>query len=126
MCQINPSVPLLPIPSVDLTQNSPGCWSIVGLTIPSSSRVSQNADDAGGCPGKMTMRVGTMCGRFARIYFRGKLKEKYRLKKGELLVDRLEDRYNVAPQQPIGAVRTAEDGRELVLLRWGLIPMTQP
>jgi putative SOS response-associated peptidase YedK len=71
---------------------------------------------------KKTMRVRAMCGRFARIYFRGKLKEKYRLKKGELLVDRLEDRYNVAPQQPIASVRTTEGERELAMLRWGLIP----
>jgi putative SOS response-associated peptidase YedK len=63
-----------------------------------------------------------MCGRFARIYFRGKLKEKYKLKKGELLVDRLEDRYNIAPQQPIATVRAAEGENELVMLKWGLIP----
>lgn len=32
-------------------------------------------------------------------------------------------RYNVAPSQPVGAIRTAEDGsREWVTLRWGLIP----
>jgi putative SOS response-associated peptidase YedK len=30
--------------------------------------------------------------------------------------------YNIATLQSIGAVRTAEGGRELVLLRWGLIP----
>ena len=32
-------------------------------------------------------------------------------------------RYNIAPTQPIAAVRNAEgDGRELVMLRWGLVP----
>lgn len=32
-------------------------------------------------------------------------------------------RYNIAPTQDIAAVRTAEDGsRELVTLRWGLVP----
>lgn len=63
-----------------------------------------------------------MCGRFARIHFRGKLIEKYRLKKGELLEDRLEDRYNIAPMQNIAAVRATDAGNELVFLRWGLIP----
>ena len=34
-----------------------------------------------------------------------------------------EPRYNIAPTQPIAAVRNAEgDGRELVALRWGLVP----
>jgi putative SOS response-associated peptidase YedK len=44
--------------------------------------------------------------------------EKYRLK----MVELLEDRYNIAPQQPVAAVRATEAGNELVLLRWGLIP----
>lgn len=35
----------------------------------------------------------------------------------------LEPRYNIAPSQPVPVVRLAEgDGRELPLLRWGLIP----
>lgn len=34
-----------------------------------------------------------------------------------------EPRYNIAPTQPIAAVRNArEGGRELVALRWGLVP----
>lgn len=31
-------------------------------------------------------------------------------------------RYNIAPSQPVLAVRGAEQGREGVLLRWGLVP----
>lgn len=31
-------------------------------------------------------------------------------------------RYNVAPTQPVPAVRAAAGGRELAMLRWGLIP----
>ena len=31
-------------------------------------------------------------------------------------------RYNIAPSQPVAAVRLGENGRELVALRWGLIP----
>jgi putative SOS response-associated peptidase YedK len=35
----------------------------------------------------------------------------------------LTPRYNIAPTQPVAAVRLAEDGRRaFVLLRWGLIP----
>ena len=35
----------------------------------------------------------------------------------------LEPRYNIAPTQYIAAIRNAEqDGRELALLRWGLVP----
>lgn len=48
-----------------------------------------------------------MCGRFARMYSRGKLIEKYRLKEAP----QLDNRYNIAPQQPVAAVRTSEDGR---------------
>jgi putative SOS response-associated peptidase YedK len=59
-----------------------------------------------------------MCGRFARIVSDRTLREKYRLER----MAQLRDGYNIAPQQSIGAVRTAEDGRELVLLKWGLIP----
>jgi putative SOS response-associated peptidase YedK len=31
-------------------------------------------------------------------------------------------RYNIAPTQPIVAIRQAADGREAVMMRWGLIP----
>lgn len=34
----------------------------------------------------------------------------------------LAPRYNIAPTQPVAAVREGSDGREGVLLRWGLIP----
>lgn len=38
-------------------------------------------------------------------------------------VPELEPRYNIAPSQPVAAVRAAASGqRELVMLRWGLIP----
>ena len=59
-----------------------------------------------------------MCGRFARIVSSRKLREKYRLKE----VPQLDDRYNIAPTQPVAAVRATDGDRELVLLRWGLIP----
>ena len=34
----------------------------------------------------------------------------------------LRPRYNVAPSQNVAAVRAGEDGRRLLMLRWGLIP----
>jgi putative SOS response-associated peptidase YedK len=34
----------------------------------------------------------------------------------------LRPRYNVAPTQDVPAVRVAAGARELVLLRWGLVP----
>ncbi len=34
----------------------------------------------------------------------------------------LAPRYNIAPTQPVAAVRVADAGRELARLRWGLIP----
>lgn len=34
----------------------------------------------------------------------------------------VEPHYNIAPTQYIAAIRTAESGRELVMLRWGLLP----
>jgi putative SOS response-associated peptidase YedK len=34
----------------------------------------------------------------------------------------LAPRYNIAPTQPVAAVRAGEAGRELVRLRWGLVP----
>jgi len=59
-----------------------------------------------------------MCGRFGRIVSNRKLREKYRLKE----TPQLDDRYNIAPTQPVAAVRAADEGLELVLLRWDLIP----
>ena len=34
----------------------------------------------------------------------------------------LQPRYNIAPTQDIAAIREGEAGRELTLLRWGLVP----
>jgi putative SOS response-associated peptidase YedK len=59
-----------------------------------------------------------MCGRFARIVSDRTLRERYRLEK----MAQLQDRYNISPMQNVASVRAAENGRELVLLKWGLIP----
>jgi putative SOS response-associated peptidase YedK len=34
----------------------------------------------------------------------------------------MEPRYNIAPSQPVAAIRQSPQGRELVMLRWGLVP----
>jgi len=61
-----------------------------------------------------------MCGRFTLFEPDKMLARSFDL--GE--IPRLGPRFNIAPGQPVAAVRTASSGgtRELALLRWGLIP----
>jgi putative SOS response-associated peptidase YedK len=63
-----------------------------------------------------------MCGRFTLRTPAGEVAEQF----GLLVVPRLEPRFNVAPSQPVAAVRIAPDEdpprRELAWLRWGLVP----
>jgi putative SOS response-associated peptidase YedK len=59
-----------------------------------------------------------MCGRFALFASGDELAERFRLAEAPALPPR----YNVAPTQPVAAVRAAAAGRQLALLRWGLIP----
>jgi len=60
-----------------------------------------------------------MCGRFVIDIAPGLLGSLY----GLTSVPRLEPRYNVAPGQTVAAVRAAASGeRELVPLKWGLVP----
>lgn len=59
-----------------------------------------------------------MCGRFTLAVPAEQVAEQFRLAE----VPELEARYNIAPTQQVAAVRAADDGRELVLLRWGLVP----
>jgi len=61
-----------------------------------------------------------MCGRFTLEKSIGNLGSLFQVRG----VAELPERYNIAPTQPIVAIRQAEAGeeRELVLLRWGLIP----
>jgi putative SOS response-associated peptidase YedK len=59
-----------------------------------------------------------MCGRFSLTYTDQDLLEYFQLARG---LDH-EPRYNIAPSQPVAAVRVEEGERRLVLLRWGLIP----
>ena len=60
-----------------------------------------------------------MCGRFSLGVPTEALQEQFQLFGGPVVVPR----YNIAPTQPVAAVRMAAGGeRELVMLRWGLIP----
>jgi putative SOS response-associated peptidase YedK len=59
-----------------------------------------------------------MCGRFTLITPTRELASLFDLD----TVPDLAPRYNIAPTQPVAVVRAGGVGRELVLLRWGLVP----
>jgi len=59
-----------------------------------------------------------MCGRFALRTPTKKLAEEFRVEEAPTV----KARYNIAPTQSILAVRQSDDGREAVVLKWGLIP----
>jgi putative SOS response-associated peptidase YedK len=60
-----------------------------------------------------------MCGRYALHTPIERLRVHFGLQSSPVA---LEPRYNIAPSQPVAVVREASTGRELVMLRWGLIP----
>jgi putative SOS response-associated peptidase YedK len=60
-----------------------------------------------------------MCGRFTQKYMWRELVELYRLTQQ---ARNLEPRYNVAATSTIDAVRVRDGARELVPMRWGLVP----
>jgi len=61
-----------------------------------------------------------MCGRFTLTDPNADLAVQFNLPE----IPAMQPRYNIAPTQPVAAVRTAREskGRELVMLQWGLIP----
>ncbi len=60
-----------------------------------------------------------MCGRFTLMTNRQEVLDHFGIRDApELLVPR----YNIAPSQAIAAVRQGAEGRELVMLHWGLVP----
>jgi len=64
-----------------------------------------------------------MCGRFTQRFTWRQLVALYRITEGTSEPEDWRARYNVAPTQRVVVVRaTPEGGRELTLLRWGLIP----
>jgi putative SOS response-associated peptidase YedK len=60
-----------------------------------------------------------MCGRFTNQITWSELVRLYRIHDKQPALN-FRPRYNVAPSQDIPIVRPADDGRELVLARWGL------
>lgn len=60
-----------------------------------------------------------MCGRFT---LRASAEEVAAFFETNGSVPELRCRYNIAPSQPVAAVRTEKTSRELTTLRWGLIP----
>ena len=68
-----------------------------------------------------SLRYGeAMCGRFIQYSDPGVYASHFQ---AELACEGPGPRYNLAPTQPVLAVRQAQDGRrELVPLRWGLVP----
>jgi len=61
-----------------------------------------------------------MCGRFTlRTKLNILLQEFHAELRHEL---QLPPRYNIAPRQSVAIVRQSEAGRELTLMRWGLLP----
>lgn len=60
-----------------------------------------------------------MCGRFAQKTSYSELKKLFGIAEG---APEVKPRYNIAPTQDILTVRRATDGREALLLKWGLIP----
>lgn len=55
---------------------------------------------------------------------RDRIIERFRIARDLATLDALFARYNIAPSQSVAAIRvlSGEEGRELVSLRWGLIP----
>ncbi len=63
-----------------------------------------------------------MCGRFSQLQSWRELHDLYSLTDQDYIPN-LQPRYNVTPSQDLAAIRLNETGeRELVRLRWGLIP----
>lgn len=64
-----------------------------------------------------------MCGRFAQYTPPGRLARQFEISETKIRIFDARPRYNVAPTQPVLAVRLDPEGeREMVPLTWGLLP----
>ena len=61
-----------------------------------------------------------MCGRFTLQTPEAQIRKAFHLQNTEPLD--LSPRYNIAPSQDIPIIRNAENGHELILAQWGLVP----
>lgn len=59
-----------------------------------------------------------MCGRYALAISPKELSEHF----GLAAVPDMPPRYNIAPSQMVAIIREGEEGREIALVRWGLVP----
>ena len=62
-----------------------------------------------------------MCGRFTRNYTWQQIQALYRLT-APAAIPNFQPRFNVCPTDPVDTIVAFEDTRELVEMRWGLIP----
>ena len=71
--------------------------------------------------------TGTMCGRFVQYRPMAEVASYLGVKQDHILAADRPPRYNIAPSADILAVRTDPEGcRELVCVRWGLVPAWAP
>jgi putative SOS response-associated peptidase YedK len=63
-----------------------------------------------------------MCGRFTRQYTWEQLHRLYRLSVPMAGIPNLQPQYNVCPTDPTDVVLPSDGARELVQMRWGLVP----
>ncbi|HUO97745.1 MAG TPA: SOS response-associated peptidase, partial [Rhizomicrobium sp.] len=62
------------------------------------------------------------CGRFTNQYSWRELYELYSLTDQDMIPSNFQPRYNIAPTQSVPVVRLKNGGRDLVMMRWGLVP----
>lgn len=60
-----------------------------------------------------------MCGRYSLLHPAAVLRERFKV---DRLLAGIAPRFNIAPSQDVPVVQPGEQGRELVAVRWGLIP----
>ena len=63
-----------------------------------------------------------MCGRFRVTQDWSEIERRFGTKLSQRVLERYEVRYNVAPTDPVIAIRQRDGGREAGYLRWGLVP----
>src|SRR5215470_7637904 len=83
-------------------------------------------DDGAPSLGVAAITVGaydrSMCGRYTHRYTWQQIVELYRLSEPAVAPNEFRPRFNIAPTQTAPIVRERGGRRELVMMRWGLIP----
>jgi len=72
--------------------------------------------------GRDARYICLMCGRFTRQYTWEQLHRLYRLSVPMAGIPNLQPQYNVCPTDPTDVVLPSDGARELVQMRWGLVP----